>query len=82
MHTHSSASGAVRRPAGNGVVVSVPGINGANLIVNGHAIGTASGGGWAGMRQLWMGLSSAFEVISVEAVEVSLNSSFPAMVWC
>ena len=69
-------------PAGNGVVVSVPGINGANLNPNGHAIGTESGGRWAGMRQLWMGLGSAFEVITVEAVEVSLDSSFPAMVRC
>ena len=42
MHTLSSASSAVHRPAGNGVVVSVPGINGADLIANGHAIGTVS----------------------------------------
>ena len=76
MHTLSSASSAVRRPTGNGVVVSVPGINGANLIANWHAIGTASGRRWAGMRQLWIGLGSAFEVISVEAVEVSLTPPF------
>ena len=55
---------------------SVPGINRANLIANGHAIGTASGGRWAGTRQLWIGLGSAFEVISVDAVEVSLTLPF------
>ena len=33
-------------------------------------------GRWAGMRQLWMGLGSAFEVICVEAVEASLILPF------
>ena len=42
MPTLSSASGAVRGPAGNGAIVSVPGINGANLIANGDVNGTAS----------------------------------------
>ena len=42
MPTLSSASDAVRGPAGNGAIVSIPGINGANLIANGDINGTAS----------------------------------------